>query len=73
MTLLSNSNMADFMKGNLTSLSIYLLIFLRFISAETSISYEQCTPSLNLGGLVFSDYTRRPVEHALHWSKAQSE
>ena len=55
------------------SLSIYVLMFLHLISAETSISYEQCTPSLNLGGLVFSDYTRRPVEHALHWSKAQSE
>lgn len=33
---------------------------------------EQCTPSLNLGGLIFSDYSRRPKEHALHWSKAQS-
>ena len=47
-------------------------LFVTTLALDTSILPEQCTPSLNLGGLVFSDYTRRPVEHALHWSKAQS-
>lgn len=32
---------------------------------------ELCNPVFN--GLVFPEYSRRTVEHALHWSKAQSK
>lgn len=41
------------------------------VGVESGVTYEQC-PILNLNGLVFPEYSRRPVEHALHWSKAQS-
>lgn len=42
------------------------------VSEQGANSYEKC-PLLNLNGLVFPDYSSRPVEHALHWSKAQSK
>lgn len=55
--------------------SLFSLLFTLCLSEGESgagISYEQC-PILNLNGLVFPGYSRRPVEHALHWSKAQSK
>lgn len=54
---------------------IVLSLSIQFLTShaiDNGVLPEDCTPSLNLGGLVFSDYSRRPREHALHWSKAQS-
>ena len=54
----------------------FLLVYavvLSVVAAGNGVTQDQCNPLLNLGGLVFPEYSRRSVEHALHWSKAQSE
>ena len=69
--ILSSDFVLDEIKMARNGVTLLMLCLCKLL--PTLANSQQCSQIGLLNGLIFPEYSRGPVEHALHWSKAQSK